>query len=367
MIDDEISDLKKRWMKTHLKLNLGASTLLFAIELIIFILVKYFDLFPVKESLYIKKYLLTPVLANAACIALQIAIWKSRQSDAVKMYFISLGFVLTCFIAYSIHSYYSIIIFIFVIPVVLTVVYGDIRLTYITAAVSFFLEIISEFFIFWDPTKEYALSNADRMVKFMIAIAIHICLFCMCRMILKYEIEKIDILKKKEEERRRLEKEIYIDSLTGIFNRGALRGKFDEMIANRETSKYIFVMADIDRFKMTNDKLGHLVGDEVLRKLGEILREICIDGTAFRYGGDEFCFLYRDVPMEQVMEECKKIQSLFQERQSEETKAIDMSISFGVAAYDGRMQPSQLVKLADEELYIAKQIRGSISVNRNTK
>lgn len=362
-MNGEFSAVKKRWMKTHLWLNIGASALLFAIEVIIYILVRFYDVFPVNKSVYVVKYLLTPVLANGACVGMQIACWKSKLSETVKMYAISLGLALTCFIAYSVHSHYNIIVFIFVIPVVLTVVYGDIRLTYVTSLVSFLLEIVAEFFVFWDPTKKYALTNADSAVKFSIAVAIQFSLFCMCRVILKYEIEKIDTLKRQENERCRLQKELCTDSLTGIFNRGALRTKFDEMMADRETSRYFFVMADIDRFKETNDRLGHLAGDGILQQLGGIFRRTCKDGVPFRYGGDEFCLLYKDTPLERVLEECKTVQRLFREKQYGETREIEMSISFGIALYDGEMQPSQLIMLADQELYIAKQMRGSISMN----
>lgn len=362
-MNDDFSIIKKRWLKTHLWLNIGVSALLLAIEVIIYILIKCLDVFSVPESEYVVKYLFAPILANGACVAMQLVCWKSRLSETVKMYIISLGLALTCFIAYSVHCYYYIIIFIFVIPVVLTVVYGDTRLTYITSVVSFALEIIAEFFVFWDPTKEYALTNGDCAVKFSIAVAIQLALFYMCRVIIKYEIEKNDTLRQKEQERCRLQKELYVDPLTGIFNRGALRGRFDEMIANRKTSRYFFVMADIDRFKMTNDKLGHLVGDGILRQLGGIFRRACTAGVPFRYGGDEFCLLYKDVPLERVLEECKEIQARFQESQSGETKELEMSISFGIASYDGEMPPSQLVRLADRELYIAKQTRGCISMN----
>ena len=57
-------------------------------------------------------------------------------------------------------------------------------------------------------------------------------------------------------------------------------------------------MNDVDHFKEVNDRYGHPVGDEVLRRVGRVLLDQVRDGSAvYRYGGEEFCVILRDVTL----------------------------------------------------------------------
>ncbi len=81
------------------------------------------------------------------------------------------------------------------------------------------------------------------------------------------------------------------DALTTLGNRGAFDSVFPAMVerARREEADLCVVMIDVDNFKLLNDTLGHAVGDDYLRKVGQLIRgAVREQDEAFRYGGDEF-------------------------------------------------------------------------------
>ena len=87
------------------------------------------------------------------------------------------------------------------------------------------------------------------------------------------------------------------DSLTGLLNHGAVQMRTSEEIwrAQRSERPLACLLADLDNFKPINDRHGHLVGDEILKRVATALAEEFrpYDGVA-RYGGDEFVVLLPD-------------------------------------------------------------------------
>ncbi|MGB0134446.1 sensor domain-containing diguanylate cyclase [Dokdonella sp.] len=81
------------------------------------------------------------------------------------------------------------------------------------------------------------------------------------------------------------------DGLTGVYNRRYLDGAFESMVAEcRTRSRSLAVLvADIDHFKRVNDEAGHLVGDDCLRMVADLIEKLVgADGSVVRYGGEEF-------------------------------------------------------------------------------
>ena len=150
------------------------------------------------------------------------------------------------------------------------------------------------------------------------------------------------------------------DKLTGLLNR---RG-FDEAAAvalqNARAAKrpVAAMMCDIDHFKAINDHYGHEFGDRVLVNIGEVLRAFAADNELLvaRYGGEEFAILAVGITEQQatILGEALR-QGCCARDVVDEDNSARVTISIGLAAPGGVARLSQLMRIADEALYIAKR------------
>jgi len=142
----------------------------------------------------------------------------------------------------------------------------------------------------------------------------------------------------------------YEDSLLRIYSRQYFR----RLMEGALQSGRVFTLAlwDLDHFATINNKLGHLMGDQVLIQISNIITRESF-GAVGRLGGEEFGILIKDLPSSMAQPICENIRRRIE-------KAIPMGIhvtaSCGLAGFpeDGRSW-SDLVRHADEALYYAKQ------------
>jgi len=115
---------------------------------------------------------------------------------------------------------------------------------------------------------------------------------------------------------------------------------------------------DLDRFKLVNDRHGHLVGSRVLRRLSEVLSE-CVRqvDTLARYGGDEFTVLCVDTDLSTSLQVAERIRRTVAETifEGEGGEPIRLTISIGVATFpEHSRERDGLLDLADKAMYRAK-------------
>ncbi|MDR2504221.1 MAG: GGDEF domain-containing protein [Deltaproteobacteria bacterium] len=161
------------------------------------------------------------------------------------------------------------------------------------------------------------------------------------------------------------------DLLTGLANRRYFEYqlKLELARAMRTKTPLSLIMLDLDHFKKVNDLYGHLYGDKVLQKFGSFLRKSqrAYDFAA-RYGGEEFILLMpgltcwkAKIAAERLLHQFSKIQFT-----QEGLPPFNMTFSGGVSGVNMEsgysIPPDQLIKIADEALYAAKQ-QGRSRVN----
>lgn len=148
------------------------------------------------------------------------------------------------------------------------------------------------------------------------------------------------------------------DEITGLYNKRF----FEFLIDKYENSDYEIgiLFIDLDNFKEINDKYGHYMGDVILKKVGEIIKNSIRDiDYAFRYGGDEFVILL--FTSKDVLKIVSK--RIFEKINSIEVNGIKVSASMGAAHYKTDANSlKEVIKIADEKLYKAKKEKGELVI-----
>ncbi len=163
---------------------------------------------------------------------------------------------------------------------------------------------------------------------------------------------KYDKFIKQQEELLKLTYEKAVrDPLTGLYNRIYFMDFAKKYLdrAKRVNEKVVIIFLDLDNFKNVNDTLGHQKGDEILRRIGQILNSQFREyDLVSRYGGDEFVILVENIDMDNIKKRLsemeREIENLF--------KSYNISISYGMAVFpeDGK-NLEELLEIADKKMY----------------
>ena len=153
-----------------------------------------------------------------------------------------------------------------------------------------------------------------------------------------------------------LEVETITDKLTGLYNRLYFNEIYNYLIEkyHRDKKPFSLLIIDIDNFKKINDTYGHQTGDEVLKKIGAILKHsIRKTDFAFRYGGEEFVIIYPETPLEEAYRVSERI--LFTIPIKVKVDLNPVTISGGIGEYKGE-NPKDFFEKVDDALYLAKKL-----------
>jgi diguanylate cyclase len=162
----------------------------------------------------------------------------------------------------------------------------------------------------------------------------------------------------------RAREEVYIDSLTKILNRRGLDHHIEQILKHPAASgsrSHGLVMLDIDHFKKINDQHGHLVGDQVLAAMGEVLRKVVTDPghIVARYGGEEFAIVMPGTSLEDTaaMAEkvCQTTRAMKLRKRNAHDVVLQITVSAGAASHRAGESAQDWVARTDHALYHSKQ------------
>ena len=164
----------------------------------------------------------------------------------------------------------------------------------------------------------------------------------------------------------------FSDELTGLPSRRALEERLHGL-----GPVHAIAMLDVDHFKNFNDTHGHDIGDQVLRLVSTRLAQAAGGGTAYRYGGEEFCILFPELRLAEALPHIEKIRADIAAYQMavrgedrpknpeagtrlrhlrSADKTLSVTVSIGVAEPDSqRPTPAEVLRAADQALYRAKE------------
>lgn len=142
------------------------------------------------------------------------------------------------------------------------------------------------------------------------------------------------------------------DPLTGLPNRRGIEERLAQSLAG--SAPVTLILFDLDRFKRVNDELGHDVGDDLLRRLGELLRDhLRRSDLIGRWGGEEFVMLSTGLTREEAVAAAERLRRAV--AAADVGQAGSITASFGVALSRPGDRADALVARADAALYAAKR------------
>jgi diguanylate cyclase len=167
--------------------------------------------------------------------------------------------------------------------------------------------------------------------------------------------EKVKLLETELEEAK---KEAKTDDLTNMLNKKTLNEELQkqENIYKIEQKNYSVIFFDIDHFKNVNDTYGHDAGDVILKSVGMVLNRYARDvDIVGRFGGEEFIIIMPETSKDKAYKFADKIRQIVEKTKFiYKTTRIKVTISGGVSERDETNSMDEVIKLADERLYKAK-------------
>lgn len=159
--------------------------------------------------------------------------------------------------------------------------------------------------------------------------------------------------------REQLEYMAHYDRLTGVANRRLMEVTINEELIRQRRYNVPFsvLFIDCNKFKQINDTYGHDCGDKVLTYVATQLQELIRENDkCFRYAGDEFVITLASQNYQEALLASKRLTDFFQENPMPyQGSFLPITVSCGAAASDGKKTIDELLKQADEQLYLHKK------------
>jgi len=160
------------------------------------------------------------------------------------------------------------------------------------------------------------------------------------------------------------------DDLTGVLNRRMSMEALEHHIAisTRYALPFTLCYIDINNMKSVNDNFGHNVGDEMLKSFTQILKDkVRQNDVIGRVGGDEFIIIFPSCDLISAEMIWDRIVEGFDHFNKITTTQFSLSASHGMIQYknENEYSPAQFLSLADELMYLEKQSKGPLNVNKS--
>jgi len=151
-----------------------------------------------------------------------------------------------------------------------------------------------------------------------------------------------------------------IDDITGLYNSRYLHPLLEMEISRsqRHNQPFALIFADLDYFKLVNDRYGHLAGSRILKEVGKLFRSnLRRVSWVLRYGGDEFIFILPGTDRQEAILVCRRLRRVLNNAcfLEAEGKEIKLTASFGIALFpENGDEKETIIKQADQAMYLVK-------------
>lgn len=155
-----------------------------------------------------------------------------------------------------------------------------------------------------------------------------------------------------------MDRMVKMDALTDLYNHKTFHEYLELLIEQSENNRLPLQLAviDIDNFKGINDTFGHAVGDIILKRVADVLREsLSPNEIVARYGGEEFAAIFPGSPLISAYEMLEQVRERIEGLEHEEMDGRKVTVSIGLSEFQQGSKKSMLFAEADALLYVAKR------------
>jgi len=329
------------------------------VNLVVLIAVWYFFAFnkagtdPIR---YWTIYIILPssVMLIANVVAHFLVLSKKIPTSA-KEYISMLLILFFCTYLCFTYSIVAVLMASFIVPVFVSTIFSNTRMTAITYALSQILLVLigMEMYFFSTRTFGYWI-----WIEMLVASGLLIASYLLARVFIVYGKDNISKFRDIYNDKISLEEQLNLDPLLGLYNRKAYNEFLPQLMmeCRRKNLPLSIAILDLDNFKRINDLYGHASGDRVLLKFAEILKKNVPDNIyAFRVGGEEFVLLFEGYAVDEADKVCDNLLSITRAASLPELKDEMITFSGGIAGMNrDYTDPEGLFKAADAALYSAK-------------
>ena len=346
----------RHWQRELRQMNFCIMLTMFIIEMLFFIVYRENHWIKIGEGRYMIHYLLVPTVFNLMVFFLAEIIRYTGKSGEVMQALLPF-FVLILLISNVIVTHYefTVLLGLIAIPLFVSVIYGSRVITrkiFVWLNLAFLADVALICFL-RKPMERPGHFLLEVLLTYLLLLYSYI----MASIIVRYEEKKERLLGEQYRLNQELQKEVYCDGLTGIYNYSGMKKELEsQMAAFQRGDELHLAIIDVDLFKNVNDVYGHEAGNAVLANLGKILRDnASANVIPARYGGEEFAVIFRDMTMNEANRTVKDIQNRFQKsRYTSFAITREITFSAGIASYIRGKSDSEWIQKADRALYQAK-------------
>lgn len=343
----EYDELEKKIIYTQFMSIIIVAIVQFVLEQVVFLALLSTSYIVHTNLQYLIYFDLIPISTTVLIVVITYTILKNVKSVYTGIWVVSISQLVIFSVAYFFHSLFQMFFMLFIIPIFISCVYSQKKLTITLGIISAISKPAIDFILRIEPIHSlYGVHlETDRMVlldSLMFIIAVIFCVW-LCLFIISTE-----------DKRNTLER-LAKDGLTGLYNRNTAMKMMTNFLVGYNNG--VLILIDLDGFKSVNDKQGHPFGDKVLMESAEIIKNsFRINDCVCRLGGDEFLIYTPGMTIDMAKEKVQKmIDALARDFTCENGDVIHTGASVGLACYpkDGNDAVS-LYSAADRALYDAK-------------
>ena len=331
--------------------------LIFLIECIVAVIFVQNQLIDQSDSplSYSLTYVVLPTLINMECVGIfHYVEYKTKLKDHIKNLVLVISFNIICLTSALVHNALHLITLGCILPVFLSAIFGDkkmTRCTFIMSLVSYVIAMING--IYYTQNRNY-LVYLDYISGMLLMWAGYL----VARSVIDYELKNREKLIQFNHRQQEMIEEMKKDSLTKLYNHNTLYDILNDNIKDclKEYKPLALAILDIDNFKKVNDTFGHVKGDQVLVRLSELMKTYQTDEMILaRYGGEEFCIVFIGIEIKEAYAILEEMRLKFSELIFHDIGDTKITFSAGLVEFcDDADNGTALVEKADQAMYEAK-------------